>query len=72
MADVDMTDAPSGSTAPVKKSAGKTKAGSEVALDGKKRFEVKKVGSVGRQAVHTNTDLFVVECRSPLGLGYCR
>ena len=48
MADVDMTDAPSGSTAPVKKSAGKTKAGSEVALDGKKRFEVKKVGSVGR------------------------
>jgi RING-box protein 1 len=42
MADVDMTDAPSTSTAPVKKAVGKAKAGAEGG-DGKKRFEVKKV-----------------------------
>jgi E3 ubiquitin-protein ligase RBX1 len=44
MADVDMTDAPSGSSAPAKKAVGKAKAGgSEGSADGKKRFEVKKV-----------------------------
>jgi RING-box protein 1 len=44
MADVDMTDAPSGSTAPVKKTVGKAKAGASAeGGDGKKRFEVKKV-----------------------------
>jgi RING-box protein 1 len=44
MADVDMTDAPSGSTAPVKKAVGKGKAGASAeGGDGKKRFEVKKV-----------------------------
>jgi RING-box protein 1 len=44
MADVDMTDAPSGSTAPVKKAVGKIKAGGgDGGADGKKRFEVKKV-----------------------------
>lgn len=44
MADVQMTDAPSGSSAPVKKAAGKARAGpSDGAADGKKRFEVKKV-----------------------------
>lgn len=44
MADVDMADAPSGSTAPVKKVAGKVKAGgADAGADGKKRFEVKKV-----------------------------
>jgi RING-box protein 1 len=45
MADVDMTDAPSGSTTPAKKAAGKAKAGAaaEGGADGKKRFEVKKV-----------------------------
>lgn len=45
MADVDMTDAPSGSSAPVKKAVvGKAKAsGAEAGADGKKRFEVKKV-----------------------------
>jgi len=43
MADVDMTDAPSGSTAPVKKATGKGKAGVDAGADGKKRFEVKKV-----------------------------
>jgi hypothetical protein len=45
MADVDMTDAPSGSgtkaKVPVKKAAGSGEAGPE----GKKRFEVKKVHS---------------------------
>jgi RING-box protein 1 len=43
MADVDMTDAPSGSTASVKKVV-KAKAGASAeGGDGKKRFEVKKV-----------------------------
>jgi RING-box protein 1 len=46
MADIDMTDAPSGSTAPAKKAVGKTKTGAvEGGADGKKRFEVKKVRS---------------------------
>ncbi len=48
MADIDMTDAPSGSgsgSAQVKKALGKSKATpGEGASDGKKRFEVKKVG----------------------------
>jgi RING-box protein 1 len=48
MADIDMTDAPSGSgsgSAGVKKSLGKAKAAAgEGGADGKKRFEVKKVG----------------------------
>lgn len=46
MADIDMTDAPSGSgSAQVKKALGKLKATpGEGASDGKKRFEVKKVG----------------------------
>jgi hypothetical protein len=43
MADVDMTDVPSGSVAPVKRAAGKAKAGGAADADGKKRFEVKKV-----------------------------
>lgn len=43
MADVDMTDAPSGSTAPIKKTTAKSKAGGDGGADGKKRFEVKKV-----------------------------
>lgn len=44
MADVDMTDAPSGSAASVKKATGKGKAaGGDGGADGKKRFEVKKV-----------------------------
>jgi hypothetical protein len=39
-----MTDAPSGSTAPVKKATGKAKGSTaDGAADGKKRFEVKKV-----------------------------
>ncbi|KAL3425785.1 E3 ubiquitin-protein ligase RBX1 [Phlyctema vagabunda] len=43
MADVDMTDAPAGSAAPIKKATGKTKSGAAVGgADGKKRFEVKK------------------------------
>jgi RING-box protein 1 len=45
MADVDMTDAPSGSSsAPAKKIVSKGKAAQvEGGADGKKRFEVKKV-----------------------------
>jgi RING-box protein 1 len=43
MADIDMTDAPSGSSAAPKKAVGKAKAGGDSGADGKKRFEVKKV-----------------------------
>jgi hypothetical protein len=46
MADVDMTDAPSTSSAPVKKVANKAKPGE--GGDGKKRFEVKKVRYIAR------------------------
>lgn len=42
MADVDMTDAP----VPAKRAAGKSKA-ADGGADGKKRFEVKKVGLDG-------------------------
>jgi len=44
MADIDMTDAPSGSSGSVKKATGKVKVSVEGTADGKKRFEVKKVG----------------------------
>lgn len=46
MADIDMIDAPSGSgSAQIKKALGKSKATlGEGGSDGKKRFEVKKVG----------------------------
>jgi hypothetical protein len=52
MADVDMTDAPSGSSTavPVKKTAiaaGKSKAAVDGTADCKKRFEVKKVDKEG-------------------------
>jgi RING-box protein 1 len=46
MADVDMTDAPSTSSAPVKKVTNKAKPGE--GGDGKKRFEVKKVRYIAR------------------------
>ncbi|KAG0648472.1 RING-box 1 [Hyphodiscus hymeniophilus] len=47
MADVDMTDAPSGSTVPVKKAIGKGKSGAAAeGGEGKKRFEVKKWNAV--------------------------
>lgn len=51
MADIDMTDAPSGSSAPVKKAGGKAKAGGEGGADGKKRFEVKKVRNTASRAI---------------------
>jgi len=47
MADVDMTDAPSGSGAPAKKATGKSKAAADSGADGKKRFEVKKASLDG-------------------------
>jgi hypothetical protein len=48
MTDVDMTDAPTASTsAPSKRALGKSKAAAvEGGVDGKKRFEVKKVGQL--------------------------
>jgi E3 ubiquitin-protein ligase RBX1 len=47
MADVDMTDAPSTSSGPVKRPVSKAKTGVEGG-DGKKRFEVKKVDFSGQ------------------------
>lgn len=41
-----MTDAPSGSSVPVKKAVGRKSTGGDGGLDGKKRFEVKKVQQV--------------------------
>lgn len=41
-----MTDVPSGSTVPVKKTVGKSKVGGDGGADGKKRFEVKKVSKL--------------------------
>jgi hypothetical protein len=45
MADVDMTDAP-GAAAPISKKKGGAAAGGDNKVDGKKRFEVKKVREV--------------------------
>jgi hypothetical protein len=75
MADVDMTDAPSGSTAPAKEATSKPKTSAgDGGADGKKRFEVKKVRRSTSSAL---CDLFhvlstrIVECRCFVGLGYC-
>jgi hypothetical protein len=72
MADVDMTDVPSGSSAPTKKAVGKAKAGgaAEGGADGKKRFEVKKVSKHLPHVATTGTDSFTVERGRSLGLGY--
>ena len=74
MADVDMPDA--GPSTPVK--ASKTslkssKAGaSEGIVDGKKRFEVKKVKEASMSPSEMSPDRFVlVECCSSMGVGYC-
>jgi len=68
MADVDMTDAPGPSS---KKAA----ADGDVAKnDGKKRFEVKKVGGISGTlccATLSMADYFPVECCRPLGVGHC-
>lgn len=45
MADVDMVDAPSGSTAPPTVAKSTSVAKKETLADGKKKFEVKKVAS---------------------------
>jgi hypothetical protein len=73
MADVDMTDAPSGSSAPIKKAVVKAKAGgsAEGSADGKKRFEVKKVNKSFALVATRSTDSFIVERSCSLGLGYC-
>lgn len=48
MADIDMTDAPSGSSLAPKKALGKVKpsGSAEGGAEGKKRFEVKKVSLI--------------------------
>lgn len=66
MADVDMTDAPSGSSSVSK--VGKSK-GSEG--EGKKRFEVKKVSAFGQDLIQQLLTC-AVECSGIVGLGYCR
>lgn len=66
MADVDMTDAP----VPKAKTS---KAPAEGSSDGKKRFEVKKVGfQHSRYGLNYLANLCLVECRCSLGLGHCR
>lgn len=65
MADVDMTDAP-GTTVAKKATDGETKV-----ADGKKRFEVKKVGTL-TVAYFPQAHRCLVERRCPLGVGYCR
>lgn len=65
MADVEMVDA----TSEVK--SGKSGAGADTAVDGKKRFEVKKVRSSQAYAFGKADGNVVERCR-PLGLGHCR
>lgn len=72
MADVDMTDAPSGSVAPTKKAVGKTKGGAEGGADGKKRFEVKKASTTKTILSEKSTNELTVVCCGALGLGYRR
>jgi hypothetical protein len=76
MADIDMTDAPSGSAALAKKAVGKAKAvGSDTGAAGKKRFEVKKVRCLDPQAltfIYSSANTYPVECSSSMGLGYRR
>ncbi|KAL9088279.1 MAG: hypothetical protein Q9159_003191 [Coniocarpon cinnabarinum] len=62
MADVEMTDAP-----PAKSG----KAPADTAVDGKKRFEVKKVGFNRVSAVAQNANVITVECRRAVGMGHC-
>jgi hypothetical protein len=77
MADVDMTDAPSASgSAPGRKVAGKPKAAAgDGGVDGKKRFEVKKVRIASPHNscyIHTSyLFMYLVECSSAMGMGYC-
>jgi len=62
MADVEMSDAP----------AKTAKVGTDSAVDGKKRFEVKKVAKPQHvQESEWETDNLEVECSGTLGLGYC-
>lgn len=73
MVDVDMADA--GSSAPPKgKLVGPAKGKSPESggLDGKKRFEVKKVGSRLSASKKGDPNLIIctVECCSTLGMGY--
>lgn len=70
MADVDMADAPSTSTAPAKRVASRAIAGE--GGDGKKRFEVKKVRYHGHQPGEPKAKLVTVERGSSVGLGYRR
>src|SRR4051794_31440848 len=71
MTDVDMTDAPSGSTAPAKKAVGKPKAGAaEGGANGKKRFEVKKWNAVALWAWDIVVDNCAI-CRNHI-MDLCR
>ena len=65
MADVDMADAP-----PAKTKVAKAGASAE---GDKKRFEVKKVGTMKPRKASRGQSLHViVECRSSLGMGHRR
>ena len=74
MADVDMADAAPAAPAKTKASAKGAKAGgsAELGSDGKKRFEVKKVGSILATKPRQAQLISKVECSSPLGMGHRR
>jgi hypothetical protein len=71
MADVEMPDAGPSGAAKTKEPAAKSKAGGEVATDGKKRFEVKKVVISGWGFCTAEGLLYAVERCSSVGMGYC-
>lgn len=60
MADVEMSDAPAGS-----------KAEGSKAVEGKKKFEVKKVSLLQLLGNAATLLTRAVECRCALGLGHC-
>ena len=70
MADIDMTDAPSASTASAKNAVGKSKADGAEGGEGKKRFEVKKVGHLQLLSRSSGANTLTVERSGSLGLGY--
>lgn len=74
MADVDMADAAPAALTKSKASAKGAKAGgsAELGSDGKKRFEVKKVGSTPATKPRPVQLTSTVECGSPLGMGHRR
>lgn len=71
MADVEMTDAGPAAAPKSKSTAKLAKSGAaDSGSDGKKKFEVKKVGEHDSLRIATSNPS-VVECCGIVGLGYC-